>query len=269
MRIFLLLSILFISFPTLAHEEMKKMDMEHSASTNTLKLEMISPALLEVGREAKLTLKLSEAVNNKPVPFEKLKEAHTKRFHLLVIDETLTDYHHVHPVPDKKTGEYSFSFVPNKKGNYRIWADVIPIATGKEEYIIADLKGKEAAKGNIEKKSSNKVIVDGLTFELLFDTELKAGSQAMGKVKITKGKKPVTNLQPIMGAFAHIVAFNEDRESIVHIHPMGKEPESASDRGGPELDFHIEPKKAGFNKLFVQVNVNGKEVFAPFGVVIK
>ena len=269
MRIFSLLTILFFSFPTLADEEMKKMDMDHATSTNTLKLEMVSPALLEVGKEAKLTLKLSEAVNNKPVPFEKLKEAHTKRFHLLVIDETLTDYHHVHPLPDKNTGEYSFSFTPNKKGDYRIWADVIPIATGKEEYIIADLKGKEEAKASIEKKSSNKVTVDGLKFELSFDQELKIGGQAMGKVKITKDKKLVTNLQPIMGAFAHIVAFNEDRESIVHIHPMGKEPEGASDRGGPELDFHIEPKKAGFNKLFVQVNVDGKEVFAPFGVVVK
>ena len=32
------------------------------------------------------------------------------------------------------------------------------------------------------------------------------------------------------------------------------------------LDFHIEPTKPGFLKLFAQVRVDGRDIFLPFGV---
>ncbi len=49
---------------------------------------------------------------------------------------------------------------------------------------------------------------------------------------------------------------------------MGKEPIKTSERGGPELQFHVEPNKAGFIKLFAQVQINGKTLFVPFGVTV-
>ena len=91
----------------------------------------------------------------------------------------------------------------------------------------------------------------------------------MGKITVSKDGKPFTQLEPVMGAYAHIVGFSEDRKTVVHIHPMGEEPMNASDRGGPELSFHIEPGKSGFNKLFAQVRVDGKDVFAPFGIIVQ
>lgn len=72
-----------------------------------------------------------------------------------------------------------------------------------------------------------------------------------------------------MEAFAHIFGFFDDRQTVVHIHSIGEEPSKATDKGGPELQFHIMPKKAGFIKLFVQVSINGKELFLPFGIVVK
>ena len=50
---------------------------------------------------------------------------------------------------------------------------------------------------------------------------------------------------------------------------MGAEPSKNSDRGGPELDFHIEPNKSGFWKIWVQVKAKGKDLFIPFGVNVK
>jgi hypothetical protein len=50
---------------------------------------------------------------------------------------------------------------------------------------------------------------------------------------------------------------------------MGKEPKTESERGGPQLDFHIEPHKKGYIKLFVQVKVDGKDIFAPFGLNVE
>ncbi|MBX9703184.1 MAG: hypothetical protein K2X39_03430, partial [Silvanigrellaceae bacterium] len=57
-------------------------------------------------------------------------------------------------------------------------------------------------------------------------------------------------------------------KSIVHIHPMGTEPSNPTERGGPDLQFHLQPEKPGFIKLFVQVKVKGKEIFAPFEVQV-
>ena len=48
--------------------------------------------------------------------------------------ESLTDYHHLHPVAGDKPGEYRFDFAPKLGGTYHIWADLVPKATGKQEY---------------------------------------------------------------------------------------------------------------------------------------
>jgi len=72
-----------------------------------------------------------------------------------------------------------------------------------------------------------------------------------------------------MAAYAHIVGFSEDLKSVIHVHPMGIEPAKDTDRGGPELDFHLEPSSPGFVKLFAQVKLNGKELFIPFGINIE
>ena len=47
-------------------------------------------------------------------------------------------YHHLHPVAEGKAGEYGFDFTPRTNARYRIFADVSPVATGKQEYVQAD-----------------------------------------------------------------------------------------------------------------------------------
>jgi len=108
-----------------------------------------------------------------------------------------------------------------------------------------------------------------VSFALTLDGEPKAGSPLMGNITVTKDGQPFALLEPVMGAFSHVVGFTEDYNSVMHIHPMGKEPTSDTERGGPKLEFHIEPKKAGFVKLFAQVRIGGKDIFAPFGIIVK
>jgi hypothetical protein len=276
----LLLTTTLLAVPAYAHEEkpsttMPGMEMpasqphEAEASANTLKVAILAPQPLEVGKEMTVRLSLVRASDGKAVTFDDLKEAHTKKFHALIIDPTLTDYHHVHPVAAESGEGFQFSFTPKMPGDYRLWADVIPTASGKQEYVIADMKGKTASTGKIDKTISDTTTVDGLTFKLAFDQPLTSGQAVMGKIMVSKDGKPFTQLEPVMGAYAHIVGFSEDRKTVVHIHPMGAEPKQASDRGGPELSFHIEPGKSGFTKLFAQVRVGGKDIFAPLGVMVK
>lgn len=215
-------------------------------------------------------IKLSKIKDDQPITLNDLKEAHTQKVHLLIVDDSLTDYHHIHPEATKEPGVYQFEWTPKVKGSYKLWADLVPVETGEQQYVAFDLmKGEKASL--VDKKVSMQSTVEGYTFKLSFDQDkLIAGTPVMGKIIVTDAKgDPVKTLEPIMAAYAHIVGFSEDLKSVVHLHPMGDEPTKESDRGGPELEFHLEPSSRGFVKLFAQVKLNGKELFVPFGLNIE
>lgn len=244
-----------------AHEEAK--------TQNSVKLELNPASTLTAGKTTQVTLKMTNIEGGKPLTLDDLKESHTKKLHLLIVAPSLTDYHHIHPIAGKNSGEFVFDFTPKKNDSYRVWADVIPIATGSQEYVMADMGSAAKDKATINKDTSMVSMVDGYNFTLALDSEPKAGSTVMGNITVTKDGKPFTQLEPVMGSFAHVVGFTEDYNSVMHIHPMGKEPTSDTQRGGPKLEFHIEPKKAGFVKMFAQVKIGGKDIFAPFAIMVK
>ncbi|MBN8521637.1 MAG: hypothetical protein J0L77_07065 [Alphaproteobacteria bacterium] len=254
------------------NSDAKSMDMggghDEMTMQNAVKFTLSPDGNIQAGKTTKVTAKLTLLEDGSVLGERELKEAHTRKLHLLVVDPTLTDYHHIHPTP-MANGEWSFDFTPLKNGQYRVWADVIPVATGKQEYIVADIGMPSKEKATIDQSTAMTSTVDGYTFTLALEGEPKAGAAVMGNVTVTKDGKPFTQLEPVMGAFAHVVGFTEDYKSVLHIHPMGKEPTSDAERGGPKLEFHIEPEKAGFVKLFAQVRIDGKDVFAPFGITVK
>ncbi len=242
----------------------------HLASKVSFNLTVASSAPIEAGKPTTVTLYLTDKTSNKPVTYADLKTVHTQKVHALIIDPTMMDYQHMHPVPGKKPGEYTFTFTPTTSNPYRIWLDLTP-NNGQQQYVIADLPGTHNQNLKPDKILSTSSEVDGYHFELSFDQQpLKVNESYTGSLMITdKEGKPVTQLEPIMEAFAHIVAFNQDYKTILHIHPMGAEPKDPKLRGGPKIDFHIMPTQPGYIKLFAQVKINGKEIFAPFGIEVK
>lgn len=136
---------------------------------NSIILHVSNNIKLEKGKSVTLKVQLATVENDEPISINQLNEVHTQRFHALIIDQSLTDYHHVHPVETNKKGEYSLTFIPEKSGDYRIWADVTPAATGKQEYIMADLKASSGKPEAISRKLSNSATVNNLTFRITFD----------------------------------------------------------------------------------------------------
>ena len=241
----------------------------HGAAQNTMTVAASTTQPLVIGQKAEVTLVLKKQ-NGSPVTLNDLQEAHTEKIHVLIIDPTLTDYHHEHPVPGSAPGEYRLSFTPQKAGAYRMWADLVAADTGKQEYVIADLGGRPSVGEIPNRTPSLTTTVEGLTYTVTFDGPLKADAATMGTLTI----KDVTGavfpaLEPIMGAYAHLVGFSEDFKTIAHIHPMGEEPKNSSDRGVGELKFHIEPETAGLVRLFAQVQIGGQSKFAPFTLKVE
>lgn len=276
----LILSFLAFSSPMHAIENDKEqssseMKMDHSAHKElqgpTMKVDVLPLKDIKKGEVQSIKIKLTSLKDDKEILLSDLKEAHTKKIHVLIFDASLTDYQHVHPEPTKEEGIYQFDWEPKNEGTYRLWVDVVPLKTGQEEYIRADLAsvGKDSKPVDKTLKLNGKVGDNWYT--LAFDAEsLKKGQAAMGTIKVVDAQgHDFKALEPIMGAYAHIVAINEDFETIAHVHPMGDEPTTEDDRGGPLLKFHFEPEKSGYYKIWLQTKIEGKDTYVPFGVEVQ
>jgi hypothetical protein len=209
-----------------------------------------------------------------PVSPKDLMVMHTQPVHLLIQDPSLSDYHHEHPLPANNPGEYVFSFTPSKSSPYRIWADIVPMATGIQELPFVDLPsdGKPDPVGDRTETIAS--TVDGLTFSLTFSkggpAALVANQTCRIGISVNDAEgKPVTRLEPVMNAFAHLVGFYDDYQTVVHIHPTGGDILNPALRGGPAMGFQFYPPKSGFIRLYCQVSVDGKMRFAPFSLNVQ
>lgn len=213
-----------------------------------------------------LTLRLSR-VDGLPVLTSDLLETHTRKIHLLIINSELGDYQHEHPEPTATPGEYRFQYVPRGPGPYRLWANTLPVVSVREEFARADLPSAPGPGRKAMFSTNLTASVDGLRYELQFDGgEVKAGRAVIGRIRIfTAAGVPVSRLEPVMGAFAHIAAFHEDFQTALHTHPLHI-PEGALDRGGPILEFRFLCPKSGFVRLITQTQLDGTARFAAFGV---
>ncbi len=237
----------------------------------SMKLIATPDAPLTPGREAKVVARLTK-LDGTPVEPDDLLVMHTQRIHLLIIDHSLTDYHHEHPTPTKTPGEYSFSFTPTRPGPYRVWADVVPEESAVQEFVVGDIAGDAESQAITDRATKLKVEVEGLHYELAFDNggaPLRVGEIVKGKVTVTASDgQPFRELEPIMGSFAHLVGFSEDFKTVVHLHPLGKDPLKPTDRGGPTLEFRFYPPVPGFVRFYSQVNIAGASKFAQFGMTV-
>ena len=228
------------------------------------------------GRAMRVRVRLTIR-DGSPVTDADLLVAHTQRIHLLIVDSTLEDYHHEHPTPTGTPGEYEFSFTPAKTGSYRIYADVVPASTGIQEYIPADLRGSEPRsfqdRPSIGPPSAFTANAGGLVFQLETGSANRAPLRARQtytlKITISDSEGvPVTRLEPVMNAFAHLVGFYDDGRTVVHLHPAGPDVVDTALRGGPSLEFRFYPPKEGSLRLYCQISVDGKMIFAPFSVSV-
>ena len=226
----------------------------------------VDPAL---NQPVKFTLTMRTA-SGKPIAPEDLLVAHTRKLHLLVVDPTLSDYQHIHPEPGKRPGEWTFTMEPARPGTYRVFADFTPAATSRSLYASADfiVPGTVAT---VSRSPNTTWQTPGFNFTLVVPGEFRARQATELRLRIeSQGavKKPVP-LQPVMGAFAHLVAFDEERSGFAHLHPNETDLTKPPDAVHPELNFKITIPQPGRYVIWGQVNLGGREVFLPFWIEVQ
>ncbi len=230
----------------------------------SLDIATASPPVAGADVAARLVL---TTFSGKPIAPEDLLVVQTQRIHLLIVDPSLDDYQHVHPQPGRRPGEWDFAFRPRFGGLYRIFADFTPVATNRGLY--SETEMSVAGTPNTVVAGTQPLSWSGAWdgYRLALSPAalpMRSGVAADLTLRVTReGGGPVL-LEPVMGAFAHLVAFDSARSGFAHIHPKEADLSQRPDPLGPALHFRVMIPRPGRYVLWSQLDLAGSEVFTPF-----
>ncbi|MEI6861794.1 MAG: hypothetical protein WCL04_06025 [Verrucomicrobiota bacterium] len=249
-----------------------------------------SPVTLTVtpqpGDDYRFLLHLATS-SGKPIGPAELLEVHTRKLHLLIVDPKLGDYQHVHPEPTANIGEWSFTFAPAFTTTYRVFADFTPIATGRSLYASADIGGTGPADSTGGPAARDtppawpaetwRAERDGFVFQLKPSVQpIRAGQPVDLNFILARTDGGPVIMEPVMGAFAHLVTFDAARSGFAHLHPdpanaanlsVTSAPSAASGTTAvtnPHLAFKLTIPSPGPYVIWAQVKLDGHERFVPF-----
>ncbi|WP_330184943.1 hypothetical protein OHB26_15960 [Nocardia sp. NBC_01503] len=187
----------------------------------------------------------------------KYNTLHEQNLHLIVVRSDASQFRHVHPALTAD-GTWSIDWNWAEPGNYRVFTDFSP-AGGPGELTLSRTVQVD---GNAVTKPlppvSKTAQVDGYQVTLTGDLST-AGSEL--KFDVTRDGKPVTDLQPYLGAYAHLVALRASDLAYLHVHPEGEVGKTAP---GPEVAFHAQAPSDGVYRLYLDFRHGGKVHTAEF-----
>ncbi|GAB1516219.1 hypothetical protein [Actinophytocola sp. KF-1] len=178
-------------------------------------------------------------------PVTRFDVEHEKRMHLIVVRRDTAGFQHVHPTM-AADGTWSVPLTLDDPGSYRAFADFAPTG-GEATTLGVDL----AVPGDFrpaEHAASRVSTVDG--YQVTLDGDLTPGRTAELTLTVSKDGKPVTDLQPYLGAYGHLVALRVGDLAYLHVHPDG-EPGDGRTEPGPTVTFYAEVPSAGAYRLFL------------------
>ncbi|MFE7138991.1 hypothetical protein ACFVAG_14700 [Streptomyces sp. NPDC057644] len=216
---------------------------------------------VEAGEPAELRFAVvDEDTSRKVTAF---RREHGRELHLIVASSDLTTYRHLHP-ERAADGTWSAPVELPKAGGYRVFADFTPDEKNAEGVTLgADLAASGDARPEPLPDAERTVTVDG--YEVTLDGALRPGSGSELELEVEKDGKPVTDLQPYLGAYGHLVALRAGDLAYLHVHPNG-EPGDGRTESGPEVSFTATAPSKGAYRLFLDFRHEGRVRTAAFTV---
>jgi len=186
---------------------------------------------------------------------------HEKKPHLIVVSRDLATFRHLHP-EQAGDGVWSVRLTLDDPGAYRAFADFAP-AGGAGMTLGADLLVAGDYQPKALPDASRTTKVGDYTVALKGD--LVPGQDNELTLTVSKDGEPVTDLQPYLGAYGHLVALRAGDLAYLHVHPDG-EPGDGRTTAGPEIVFRAAVPSAGDYRLFLDFKHGGKVRTAGFTV---
>ncbi|MBD9728956.1 hypothetical protein PV755_37165 [Streptomyces caniscabiei] len=188
---------------------------------------------------------------------------HDKELHLILASRDLLTYRHLHPTR-AADGTWSTPVDLPEAGDYRVFADFTPAGDDAENLTLgADLAASGTYKPHKLPAPDTTAEVNGYDVEL--DGGLRPGAASELKLKVSRDGRPVTDLQPYLGAYGHLVALRSGDLAYLHVHPNG-EPGDGTTEPGPDISFTATAPSAGTYRLFLDFKHDGRVHTATFTV---
>jgi hypothetical protein len=188
--------------------------------------------------------------------------SHEKELHLIAVRRDLSGFQHVHPTRDA-AGTWSVALDLTAAGSWRVFADFAPAALGRGITLGADISVAGAFEPVPLPEPTTSTIVDGYQVDL-------TGTATVGTsdlvFTVTRAGTPVTDLEPYLGAFGHLVTLRVGDLAYLHTHP-GQDAH-AGDHGGPAVRFESSFPTSGSYRLFLDFQTGGAVHTAEFTVVV-
>ena len=231
------------------------------------------PTVVRAGESARLTFRVFH-----PGTGEQIRDfltVHDRRYHLFLVSQDMEHFEHLHP-EQGTDGSWSIEVTLPEDGYYKLLSDFVPNG-GSSQFIArplvtANYGGDLAADG---------ARVAGDTAVVRFDGDLTAtmshdpGTFVPGlyghlrfDLSETESGLPVTDLQPYLGSFGHVLIMSDDLVHYVHSHPLDLENsddetgplalmipmdgDSRGLRGGPTITFEGLMPRAGTYRAWAQ-----------------
>ncbi|MEW1583891.1 hypothetical protein AB0283_00350 [Micromonospora vinacea] len=195
-------------------------------------------------------------------PVTRYEVAHDRQMHLIVARRDLSGFRHVHPELTAD-GTWRVDTPLTGPGQWRAFADFTP--TGGEPLTLGvDVTVPGELTERPLPAPASSTTVDGYTVTL-------AGAPQPGRTSsltltISRDGRPVTDLEPYLGAYGHLVALRRGDLAYLHVHPDGT-PGDGRSRPGPAVTFLAEVPSAGSYRIYLDFQHGGRVHTAEFTVV--
>ncbi|MFI0541390.1 hypothetical protein ACH3VS_21165 [Streptomyces sp. WSLK1-3] len=191
------------------------------------------------------------------------RREHDKELHLIVASRDLNTYRHLHPTR-AADGTWSIPVSLPRAGGYRVFADFTPEKKGAENLTLgADLAVSGTYAPRTLPAPDPTTVTDG--YEVKLAGALRPGAARELKLTVSRDGRPVTDLQPYLGAYGHLVALRSGDLAYLHVHPNG-EPGDGTTAAGPDISFTATAPSDGSYRLFLDFKHQGKVHTAAFTV---
>ena len=183
-------------------------------------------------------------------PVRDFEPENDKLLHLIVVRSDFTAYQHLHPQLDRRDGTFSIDVATPRPGRYRAIADFV--IDGRKYVVGTDIVVSGVERLRPLPAAATAASSGGYDVELQRPAVLEAGEEAQMTFLITRDGRPVSDLEPYLGAYGHLVALHAPDLAYSHVHPDGE------DRDSGAITFDVELEEPGAHRLYLQFQIDGR-----------
>ncbi|HEV8601621.1 MAG TPA: hypothetical protein VGQ87_03440 [Patescibacteria group bacterium] len=256
-----------------AGHNMANMNMTGDASKRYNVSFTTNPAVVSPNQDAQLKFKIYDASSGNEVTDYSINME--KLMHLVIVDSGLKYFSHIHPA--NSGSEFTITTRFPQSDTYHVYITFQPTGALEQQFGFTLPVGggaKDISKvpvdSNLTKTFGDYKVTLGTDDNSDFNAAFMTDASQVIKFHLEDlSGKPISDLQPYLGAFGHLVMINEQTYQYIHIHPIAG---SSAVFGGPDVKFlpaalnvKIEP---GVYRVFGQFKRNDQVFVTDFTIKI-